>query len=69
MDCAIVYRTAALASDRVVVAAEIPADRHSAIRYEGAVLAGSSRREAAGFLDFLGSAGAEPIWKRFGFEL
>lgn len=64
---ALVYASDLAASDRVRMAAEIPASAQPPIRYPAALLAGSSHPEARGFLAFLASPDAEAIFARHQF--
>jgi len=63
----IVYRTDALAEERVRVVDEFPSSSHPEIVYPAAVTASSGTTEARRLLDFLRSPPARAIWKRYGF--
>lgn len=66
-ECAgIVYRTDALASRKVTLVAEFPADTHTPIRYPAALVAGAAPA-AADFFRFLRSAAAREVFVRYGF--
>jgi molybdate transport system substrate-binding protein len=64
----IVYATDALASEKVRVVEELPADSHPPIRYPVAVLAASRHRDADAFLAFLGSTKGQRILAQRGFD-
>lgn len=64
---AVVYASDAAASTEVRVAAVLPEFSHRPIRYPAALLASSQSAETAGFLNFLSSPAAEPIFARHGF--
>lgn len=63
----IVYRTDALAENRVRVVAEFPADTHPPITYPIAVTVHGGR-EAQQFDDFVRSKSAALIFRKYGFE-
>lgn len=65
---AIVYRTDALATKGVEIAAEFPAASHPAIRYPVALVTGAGA-DARAFLQFLGSDQVRRSFERFGFVL
>lgn len=65
----IVYRTDALAEDRVRLLAEFPTDSHGPIRYPAAVLAASNNPLNADFLAFLRGPEAAGILAAQGFEV
>jgi molybdate transport system substrate-binding protein len=68
VDAGIVYKTDAQIAKRVRVAWEVPRAEGPAISYPFAVLAGSSRPEAARkFLAFLESPPAIAVFRRYGF--
>ncbi len=62
----ITYRTDALASPRVQIAALFPASSHPPIRYPAALLRGAGPG-AQRFLDHLSGAPARPLWEAAGF--
>lgn len=64
---AVVYASDAAATNRVAVAATIPADTHPPIRYPAALLASAANADAAGFVEFLSSPQAARIFARHGF--
>ena len=67
-DGGIVYRTDALAEDRVSLAFAFEGEDYPAPTYAGAVTAGSEHREsAAAFLDFMGGAEAVAVLSASGF--
>lgn len=65
----IVYATDAAAEADVTVVATFPAESHPPIVYPAAVLAESDNADAAGFLDFLASDEARPLFQRQGFAV
>lgn len=67
VDAAIVYASDAAASDKVRVAARLPAGSHPPIRYPAAIVAGSLHPEARGFLDYLSAPEATQVFVRHGF--
>jgi molybdate transport system substrate-binding protein len=62
----IVYATDAQIDQKVRVVATFPDHSHAPISYPAAATA-SAGPDAAGFLAFLGGAGAAPVWKKYGF--
>ncbi len=62
----IVYATDAAVDSKVRVVATFPDNTHAPITYPAAALA-KAGPDAAAYLSFLGSSGAAPIWKKFGF--
>jgi molybdate transport system substrate-binding protein len=64
---AIVFATDALSEPGVDIALTFPDDSHPPIRYPVAVLAASTNPDEARFLDYLLSAPAAAIFKRFGY--
>lgn len=62
----IVYATDAQIGQKIRVVATFPDNSHDPITYPAAATA-SAVPDAAGFLAFLGSAAAAPVWKKFGF--
>jgi len=67
-DAAIVYRTDALASGKVVVAYAVPLDQGPEIRYPVALVRGAHEPEASKkFLDCLASESAAKIFEQRGF--
>lgn len=68
-DAGIVYRTDALAENKVKVAFALPASSHPPIRYAAAVLKGAqSPGEARSFLEFCAGDEARPLWRKAGFK-
>jgi molybdate transport system substrate-binding protein len=63
----IVYRTDALVEKRVRVVGVFPGDSHPPIVYPGA-LTRRANAAAARYLAFISSAGAQPIFRKWGFE-
>lgn len=64
----IVYRTDALAEQRVRIVDEFPAASHPEIVYPAALTASGSA-DARKLLDFLRSPAARAIWERYGFAV
>jgi molybdate transport system substrate-binding protein len=62
----ITYATDALVDPKVRIVDTFPANTHAPITYPAAVVNGA-RGEALPFVEFLGSARARDIWKRYGF--
>lgn len=68
VEAGIVYRTDAAISKRVKVVFEVPVDQAPAIRYPVALVSASTHEKAAReFLNFLNSAGAATVFRRYGF--
>jgi molybdate transport system substrate-binding protein len=67
-DVGIVYKTDASISEKVEVVAVFPTDSHEPITYPLSLIQGSNQ-EARLFYNYLLSAPASAIFKRFGFEL
>ncbi len=65
----IVYRTDATAQPEVKVIGVFPANSHPPIVYPIALLAGSENAEAAGFLAWLRSDAARPLFEKQGFTV
>jgi molybdate transport system substrate-binding protein len=65
----IVYRTDALADKGVKVVDTFPPETYPPIVYPAALLAASKSNTAKGFLDYLRSAPARPLWKKYGFAV
>lgn len=65
---AAVFATDALTDPGVAIVATFPDDSHPPIRYPVAILAKSANPEAARFLDYLKSAAAADMFRRFGYE-
>lgn len=63
----IVYRTDAMVEKRVRIAGVFPADSHAPIVYPVA-LTRRAGAAAARYLEFIGSADAQPIFRKWGFE-
>ncbi len=69
-DAGIVYATDAVASDRVSVVAEAPADSTPPIVYPAAVIRDSAHPDSAqDFLQFLRSDDARTVFRRLGFRI
>jgi molybdate transport system substrate-binding protein len=64
----IVYRTDALVEPKVRIVASIPANTHSPIRYPVALTNNGVTADARAFYDFLFSAEADAVWRKFGFQ-
>lgn len=70
VDCGVVYRTDAAASDKVEVVAEAPKGAHQRAIYPAAVLHTSENPEAAkAFLHFLQSDACKAIFQNAGFAV
>lgn len=66
----IVYATDAAASDNVTIVGTFAAETHPPIIYPAAVVAESKNKSAAtGFLDFLASDTAKPLFEKQGFSV
>ena len=63
----IVYQTDAAADAKVKIAGFFPDDTHPPITYPAAVLSGSRHTAGAGYVAFLRSAAARPLFERQGF--
>ncbi len=63
----LVYASDLIASDKVMLAAEIPEDAQPPIRYPVAILASSTHADARDFLAYLASPEAERIFSRYEF--
>ncbi|MDR2610262.1 MAG: molybdate ABC transporter substrate-binding protein [Clostridiales Family XIII bacterium] len=69
-DCGIVYKTDALTTDKVTVAAAAAADTHKPVLYPEAVVAASKNQDAAKeFLEFLSSPEAKAVFEKAGFTV
>lgn len=69
-DAGIVYKTDALVSDKVKIAAEVPEDTHDPVLYPAAVINASEKQEAAqNFLDYMSGPEAGKIWEKYGFTV
>ena len=69
-DAGIVYRTDALISDKVKIAATADEKLHSPVVYPGAVIKASKNPQAArDFVQFLSSDKAETIFEKYGFTV
>lgn len=62
----IVYATDSRADRKMRIVDTFPADSHAPIAYAAAVVR-DARTEAAAYLEFLASADAARVWKRYGF--
>jgi len=68
VDAGIVYKTDALASRRVKIVAEAPADSHAPVIYPVAIVKDTKNPVAARrFLTFLTSPQAAAVFRKFGF--
>ncbi|MBK9952721.1 MAG: molybdate ABC transporter substrate-binding protein [Candidatus Competibacteraceae bacterium] len=69
-ECAvgIVYETDAKRSDKVEALGVFPADTHAPVRYPAALVRGG-QPAARGFLDFLRTAAAAEVFRRYGFTV
>jgi molybdate transport system substrate-binding protein len=68
-DAGIVYRTDALTTKKVRIAADAPADSHEPIVYPAAVVSATKSEAAAReFLEFLAGAEARAIFVKYGFS-
>lgn len=65
----IVYATDVAADPRLKIVSVFPSDSHPPIVYPIASLAGSTNPNASTFMEFLGSADAQPFFERQGFTL
>jgi molybdate transport system substrate-binding protein len=63
----IVYRTDAIADERVRIVDTFPAETHPPIVYPIALLADSESPAARSLVDYLRSAGARATWEHYGF--
>lgn len=68
VDAGFVYRTDAAISKKVKVIFEVPVDQAPAIRYPVALVSASTHEKAArAFLNFINSAEAAIVFRRYGF--
>jgi molybdate transport system substrate-binding protein len=65
----IVYRTDAAVEPGVAILGTFPADSHPPIVYPVGVTAGSTNRDAVGYVAYLGSPPAAAIFEKFGFTV
>lgn len=65
----IVYKTDAAAEPKVKVVGVFPADTHPPIIYPIAIIAASANPDAAGFVAYLESAKARPLFRKQGFTV
>ncbi len=65
----IVYYTDAMAEKKVRVIGEFSPSLHAPIVYPAALLADSPSKSAAALLQFLQSADARNVWRKFGFKV
>jgi len=65
----IVYYTDAKSNPNIRIIAEVPADLHTTIVYQAAVVAGENMPLARKFLDFLKSDTARKIFEKYGFSV
>ena len=65
----IVYASDALADKNVRVVDIFPANTHPPIVYPAALVAASNSTTAKGFLDYLRSPSARPVWEKYGFGM
>ncbi len=64
----IVYETDARAVDSVRILSRISQDLHSPIRYDAAIVDGTSRDDAMDFLAFMGSVEGKSLFRAYGFR-
>ncbi len=70
VDCGVVYQTDAIASEKINVVCEAPKDSHKPVIYPVAVIKNSkNQEEASRFIDFLTTAQAADVFKKYGFEI
>lgn len=65
----IVYKTDAMADKRVRIVDTFPPDSHAPIVYPAALVASGVSPAAKGFLEYLRTAAAAPVWEKYGFGL
>jgi molybdate transport system substrate-binding protein len=65
----VVYATDAAAEPKVRLVGAFPAGTHPPIVYPAALTAASTNPAARGFLEFLGSSEARPVFERHGFAV
>lgn len=65
----VIYYSDTVDNPEVAVLADIPADLHQPIRYEGMVVAGDDMQQARDFLTFLQSLEAQGIFLQHGFSI
>ncbi len=65
----VVYATDAAVEPRVRIVGVFPADTHPPIVYPAAITAAARSAAAGGFLQFLGSAEAKPVFEKYGFTV
>lgn len=65
----IVYRTDALADEKVRIVGEFPENTHPPIVYPVALTANRSNPAAPGFLSYLGSPEARAVFEKYGFGI
>ncbi|MDT8717420.1 molybdate ABC transporter substrate-binding protein [Clostridium sp. 19966] len=69
-DAGIVYKTDALSSSKVKIAATAPSDSHKAVVYPVAVIKASKKADAAKeFLKYLSSSDSKTIFENAGFKM
>ncbi|APM40332.1 molybdate ABC transporter substrate-binding protein [Clostridium kluyveri] len=69
-DAGIVYKTDALVSDKVTIAATAPENSHKAVVYPVGVVKDSKNAEAAkSFLKFLSGDKAKAVFEKYGFKM
>lgn len=70
VDAGIVYKTDALISNKVKIAAAAPAISHEPIHYPAGVIKESKhKKEATSFYEYLQSKDAQSIFKKYGFTI
>ncbi len=70
VEAGIVYKTDAVSSDKVKIAATAPEGSHQPILYPAAVLAGSKQEKAAAdFLAYLSTPESKAIFEKYGFTM
>lgn len=68
VEAGIVYKSDAVASDKVKIAAAAPEGSHQPIVYPAAVLSGTKQQKAAeDFLNYLGTPECKAIFEKYGF--
>jgi molybdate transport system substrate-binding protein len=65
----IVYQTDAAADQNMKIVGMFPENAHPPIVYPAALVASSSRPDAAGYLAYLRSAAARPLFEKQGFTI
>jgi molybdate transport system substrate-binding protein len=69
-EAGVVYETDAARDNRVKIVGAAPPGSHSDIVYPAAVIKGSiAEKQAKAYLDFLGTAKAAQVFKKYGFSV